>query len=96
VAGGSARAVSGGGLAARPAGGRTLRVEVKLSELASPPSPAELQAVVSAVEQCLASSAPRQPERAGPGTWRFSGRWWLAASGAASTPLRRRPPRMPA
>ena len=78
MAGGSARSV-GGSSAAHLGGGKGaagLRIEVRLSELASPPPPAELQAVVSAVEQCLAGLLPRLPERVVPAPGAF-----LAAGG---------------
>ena len=51
-----------------------VRLEVKLTKLARPPSPAERQAITTAVELALGippALRPSEPQR-----WRFSGRWW--------------------
>jgi hypothetical protein len=52
-----------------------LRVEVRLTDLARPPSPEEVQAMALAVEKALAASAPAEAAVV-PSAWRFSGRWW--------------------
>jgi hypothetical protein len=49
------------------------RVELRLSQLATPPSPEELEALMFAVEAAIGVQAPRGGE---PSAWRFSGRWW--------------------
>jgi hypothetical protein len=51
------------------------RVEVRLTNLARPPSPEELEAMVLAVDKALAAAAPAEAVIA-PSDWRFSGRWW--------------------
>jgi hypothetical protein len=50
-------------------------VELNLTSLARPPSPAEERAIFLAVEEALraAITPPSEPE---PPRWRFSGRWW--------------------
>jgi hypothetical protein len=55
-----------------------MRVELKSSRLASPPSPTELEAITAAVQQALGASGPAHPGGLGPQetAWRFGGRWW--------------------
>jgi hypothetical protein len=67
-----------------------LRIELKSTDLASPPSPAELEAITMAVKQALGVIAPvllrdPGPERA---TWRLGGRWWARVPGAFARPWR--------
>ena len=66
-------------------GGTALRLELKRTDLASLPSPAELQAITMALGQVLGMVAPVR--RAGlspqPTAWRFGGRWWARAPGAS-------------
>ena len=47
-----------------------LRVEVRLTDLARPPSPEEVQAMALAVEKALAASAPAEAAVV-PSAWRF-------------------------
>ena len=53
-----------------------LRTEVKLTRLASPPSPGEMRAIELGIERALRAS--RRPSGASTieAGWRFSGRWW--------------------
>ncbi|MGH9106965.1 MAG: hypothetical protein ACRDZX_14260 [Acidimicrobiales bacterium] len=54
-------------------------VEVRLSELARPPSPGELEAISVALGAILGAPLPALPVE--PGPWRFSGRWWRRSPG---------------
>ena len=58
-----------------------LRVEVRLSDLARAPSPAELEAITLAIARALAPAAPVEAPIS-PSDWRFSGRWWRQRPGA--------------
>ena len=58
-----------------------LRVEVRLTDLARVPSPAELEAITLAIAQALAPAAPDEPTIE-PSDWRFSGRWWAQRPGS--------------
>ena len=49
-------------------------VELRLTALARPPAPAELEAIVTAVEVSLGLGTGAPPP--GAAVWRFSGRWW--------------------
>jgi sugar/nucleoside kinase (ribokinase family) len=64
-------------------GGGATRVRLKLADLASPPSAAELEAITMAVRQALRAVAP-PPMDLGPEqmAWRLGGRWWAQAPGA--------------
>jgi hypothetical protein len=58
-----------------------MRVELKSTRLASPPSPAELEAITAAVQQALGAGSPVHSGRSGglgpqETAWRFGGRWW--------------------
>ncbi len=65
---------------------RSLRVQVKLTNLASPPSPAELRAIELGIERALRASGQSRPtSTAAPAGWRFSGRWWRQRPGSAPT-----------
>jgi hypothetical protein len=57
-----------------------LEFQVKLTDLARPPTAVELQAIAIALEQVLATPPPHPPEPA-QSDWRFSGRWWHPAAG---------------
>jgi hypothetical protein len=59
---------------------RPLEFRVKLTDLARPPTPVELQAIAIALEQVLAAPLPPAAEPA-QSDWRFSGRWWRPAAG---------------
>ena len=58
-----------------------LRVEVRQSDLASAPSPGELEAITLAIAQALAPAPPVEATIS-PSDWRFSGRWWRQLPGA--------------
>jgi hypothetical protein len=50
-------------------------MEVRLTDLARPPSTEELEAMALAIEDALGAAAPAEAVIA-PSDWRFSGRWW--------------------
>jgi hypothetical protein len=52
-----------------------LEVEVNLTGLARPPSPAELRAISLAVEEAMRAFTPHRL-KPGDDRWRLSGRWW--------------------
>ncbi len=54
-------------------------VELKLTALARPPSPAEERAISLAVEEALRAVSGPTAEPT-PARWRFSGRWWRAST----------------
>ena len=55
--------------------GPGLQLELKLTALARPPSPAEERAISLAVEEALRAITVTTAEPT-PARWRFSGRWW--------------------
>ncbi|MDA8300863.1 MAG: hypothetical protein M0005_04820 [Actinomycetota bacterium] len=59
-----------------PAGAGLARGELRLSQLASLPSPGELEALHLAVQAVLGMPVPQD---AGGGPWRMAGRWWRPA-----------------
>jgi hypothetical protein len=61
--------------------GEAWRVEVRLSQLATLPTPGELEALAAAIRRCWPSTTPipGAPAAPNPFEWRFSGRWWLQA-----------------
>ncbi len=61
------------------------------SKAASAPSPAQLAAIVAAVELCWPRPAPRAGPATGfdpPAAWRFAGRWWHDARHFSTVPER--------
>jgi len=69
-----------------------MRVELRLTDLASLPPPAELEAIITAVRQSLGAVASAPSTGLGPDqtAWRLGGRWWLRAPGS-QFPARNRP-----
>jgi hypothetical protein len=61
-----------------------IRVDLRSTDLASPPSAAELEAIITAVQQALGAVAPAPSEALGPEqtAWRLGGRWWAEAPGS--------------
>lgn len=61
-----------------------MRVKLRSTEMASPPSPAELEAIITAVQRALGAVAPAPSTGLGPEqeAWRFGGRWWARAPGS--------------
>ena len=64
--------------------GVVARIELRLTDLASPPSALELEAITIAVEQALGTVGPELLTSLGPelAAWRLGGRWWARAPGA--------------
>ena len=61
-------------------GRAALRVEVRLTDLARPPSPAEVEAMALAIDKALGAAEPAKSVIP-PSDWRFSGRWWRQHTG---------------
>ncbi|MGA3217740.1 MAG: hypothetical protein ABSE77_01480 [Acidimicrobiales bacterium] len=61
-----------------------VRIELKLTDLASRPSAVELEAITIAVEHALGTVAPGPPRQLSPemAAWRLGARWWARAPGA--------------
>jgi hypothetical protein len=57
---------------------------VRLSDLASAPSGAELEAISLAIAEALAPARPTEAAVA-PSDWRFAGRWWRQRAGSPSS-----------
>ncbi|HXW81914.1 MAG TPA: hypothetical protein VEJ84_20615 [Acidimicrobiales bacterium] len=74
---GRAAAVTGSTRPERSSFVPPLGIEVKLSSLAGPPSPAEMLAIELGIERALRTLRPGLPTTAtAEAGWRFSGRWW--------------------
>ncbi|GEM_PF-5907487 len=58
-----------------------LRVELKLSQLATPPTAAELTAISIALQRCWPTARAGHQLAPSKLRWRFAERWWLPAEG---------------